>query len=205
MSEQDQNAETRRAFFRIDDQVLLGVRPVDAAEAAELAGQINERMTDRKVPDRFAVTTSFAVNSRAMARLLHGISTDSPDVARYLKMMDQKLNQLARLFVLDEVETGDYPQLEVNISAGGLVFPSRVAFAPESLLEARIVLLPNLTGILTVARVVYCDAAGEAGDLPWRVTIEYLHIRESDRDLLVSHIMLRETEMLRRQRGEGEE
>ena len=205
MSEQDQNTEARREYFRIDDQVLLSVRPVDAAEAGELADQINERIPDRKAPDRFAVTASFAVNSRVMARLLHGISTDSPDVARYLKLMDQKLHQLARLFVLDEVENGDYPQLEVNISAGGLVFPSRVAFPPEALLETRIILLPNLTGILTVARVVYCEAAADPGDFPWRVSVEYLHIRESDRDLLCSHIMLRETELLRRQRGEDEE
>ena len=199
MSARDDSSETRREYFRIDDQVLLKVRPLDATEAAETADHIADR-----VPDRFRVAANFAVNSRAMARTLHGFSSGSPDIARYLKMVDQKLNHLARLFVLEEVEGDDYPRLDVNISAGGLVFPSRREFNQDQLLETRIVLLPNLTGILTVARVIHSDAA-TAGDFPWQVAVEYVHIRESDRDLLCSHIMLRETELLRRQRGEEQE
>ena len=200
VSEQDDSSEARREYFRIDDQVLLKVRAVDATEAAAIADRIADR-----VPDRFTVAANFAVNSRVMARMLHGFSSGSPDIARYLKLMDQKLNHLARLFVLEEVEGGDYPRLAVNISAGGLVFPSQRAFSADELLETRIILLPNLTGILTVARVIHSEAAPTAGDFPWQVAVEYVHIRESDRDLLCSHIMLRETELLRRRRGEDPE
>lgn len=200
MSEEDKNCRSgeRREYFRIDDQVLLNVRPIDTADVPDIVERIHDR-----VPDRFTVAANFAVNSRAMSRLLHGFSSNSPDAARYMKLMDQKLNHLARLFVLEEVENNDYPRLNVNLSAGGLVFPSRREFLKDQLLETRMVLYPNMTGILTVATVVYCERlATLPGDFPWQVAVEYVHIRESDRDLLCSHIISRETELLRRQREE---
>jgi hypothetical protein len=196
--DKNRTADQRREYFRIDDRVLLNLRPIAAAEVAA----VHERILER-VPDRFTVAANFAVNSRATARLLHGLSSSSPDAARYMKLMDQKLNQLARLFVLDEVERGGYPLLEVNLSAGGLVFPSPKEHAVDDLLETRMVLYPEMLGILTVSQVVYCERLAQPpGGDPWQVAVEYLHIREADRDLLVSHIMARETELLRRQRGE---
>lgn len=199
MSEDEDIQETgeRREYFRIGDQVLLKVRPVDASEVDAIV----ERITDR-VPDRFTVAANFAVNSRATARLLHGVATDSPDAARYMKALDAKLNHLARLFVLEEVEAGGFPRLDVTLSAGGVIFPAAREFVPGDLLEIRLVLHPNMTGILTVSEVVRCERPDDGpADRPWRVAVEYVHIRESDRDLLVSHIMSRETELLRRQRG----
>lgn len=191
-------SQERREYFRIEDQVLLNVRAVDAEQAAG----VRERIDDR-VPDRFTVAANFAVNSRAMTRLLHGLTSQSPDVARFMRLMDNKVNHLARLFVLEEVESGQYPKLGVNLSAGGLVFPSQREFTAGDELETRMVLYPSMTGILTLARVVHCDRlANQPGELPWQVAVEYIHIRESDRDLLCSHIINRETEILRKQRGE---
>lgn len=195
----DSRDQERREYFRIPDEVLLQVRPLAEADVPAVV----ERITDR-IPDRFTVAANFAVNSRAMARLLHNISADSTDAARYMKHLDQKLNHLARLFVLEEVEQGEYPRLDVSLSAGGLIFPSSRTFAPGELLELRMVLYPAMTGILTVARVVHCESHEAAADgWHWQVAVEYAHIRESDRDLLCSHIIARETELLRRQRGES--
>lgn len=200
MSNQDHNTpeDDRREYFRIDDQVLLKLLPIDESHVADIAERIHGR-----VPDRFTVAANFAVNSRAMARLLHGFSSSSPDAARYMKLMDQKLNQLARLFVIEEVESDDYPLLNINLSAGGLVVPAHQEFSKDQLLETRMVLYPSMTGILTISRVIYCERlATQPGDVPWQVAMEFVQIRESDRDLLCSHIMNRQTELLRSQRGE---
>ena len=190
----------RREYFRIPDEVLLKVRPLAPDAVPAVVEQITER-----VPDRFTVAANFTVNSRAMARVLHTIAGETPDAARYMKQLDQKLNHLARLFVQEEVEQGAYSRLEVCLSAGGLVFPSAAAYAMDDLLEMRMVLYPQMIGVLTVARVVHCDPLEKpAEDRGWQVAVEYVHIREADRDLLVSHIIARETELLRKQRGETE-
>lgn len=188
----------RREYFRIDDEVLLKIRLIHDADIVSIAERINDRM-----PDRFTVAANFAVSSRQMSRVLHGFASETPEVGRYLKMVDQKLNHLARLFVLEEAERGGFIPLRVNLSAGGLVFPSTTEYPVGSLLEMSMVLHPSTTGILSMSKVVYCERQVEtSGTLPWQIAVEYSHIREVDRDLLVSHIMNRETEMLRRQREE---
>jgi len=195
-----QSAE-RREYFRIDDEVQLKVRPIGEADVAAIDARINDKM-----PDRFTVAANFAVSSRQMSRVLHSFAADTPDVGRYLKMVDQKLNHLARLFVLEESARGDFLPMHVNLSAGGLVFPSPVEHVPGTLLEISMVLHPSITGILSMSKVVYCERLVEAArGYPWQIAVEYSHIREADRDLLVSHIINRETELLRRQRDEDSE
>lgn len=205
MSEQQTRPteEERREYFRIEDQVLLEHRPISEAELEPL----RLRLADR-IPDRFTVAANFATNSRTMNRILHGFSTRSPELARYLRMMDQKLNQLARLFVMEEMGLTVESALRVNLSAGGMVSPARSEIAPGTLLELRFALLPEMIGVLAAARVVYCERAATGHpDHPWQVAVEYECIRETDRDLLCAHIMSRETELLRQQREQegGEE
>lgn len=188
-------SEERREYFRLDDEVMLDYCRIDA-EQAEV---IRERITDR-VADRFTVAATFATNSRTMSRILSGFSAGQPDLARYLKLMDQKLNHLARLFVMEEMNATAHDVTRVNLSAGGMVLPSATEFAPGDLLQLRFALLPSMTGILTVSRVVYCERSGLSNGLPWQVAVEYEHIRETDRDLICSHIIGREAEILRERR-----
>jgi hypothetical protein len=200
MEHESIKSEDRREYFRLDDDVLLDYARIDEAQLAGL----RERIFDRVV-DRFTVAATFATSSRTMARILSSFSANQPDLARYLKQMDQKLNQLARLFVIEEMNAGEHAVTRVNLSAGGLVFPSATEFSPDDLLELRLALLPAMTGILTVVRVVYCERSAHGNGLPWQVAVEYEYIRESDRDLIASHIMAREAEQLRERREQEQE
>jgi len=195
-NDKDEKCGERREYFRIEDRVVLDCEPI----GEEGMSLLRERL-DGRVPDRFSVAASFATHSRAMNHLLNGFSGRSAELDRYLRMMDQKLNQLARLFIIEEMDMANRPVLDVNLSAGGLVFPSSDFYDPGQLLQLRLVLLPELLGILVGARVVYCDkAVPGSAEYPWQVAVEYDCIRESDRDLLCSHIMARQTEQRRQQR-----
>lgn len=190
----------RREFYRIDDFVLLEHRPVGETDVL----RIRETLADR-VPDRFTVAANFESGSRAMAHLLGGFSNRSPELARCLRQIDQKLNHLARLFVLEQVAPDSREPVRVNLSAGGLVFPSARQYGQDERLEVRLILLPEALGILAVGRVVHCKRIDvDIGNRPWQVAVAFEHIRESDRDLICSHIMQRDAEM-RRERREAEE
>ncbi|BAZ94989.1 hypothetical protein TspCOW1_32000 [Thiohalobacter sp. COW1] len=193
-------SDDRREYFRLDDEVLLDYARVDETQIAAL----RERIFDRIV-DRFTVAATFATSSRTMSRILSSFSAGQPDLARYLKMMDQKLNQLARLFVIEEMNAGEHSVTQVNLSAGGLVFPSTTEFSPDDMLQLRLALLPAMTGILAIVRVIYCERSAQGNGLPWQVAVEYEYIRESDRDLIASHIMAREAERLRERREQEQE
>jgi hypothetical protein len=65
------------------------------------------------------------------------------------------------------------------------------------------VLFPSLVGILTISRVIQCERVQDGiPELPWQLGVAYEDLRETDRELLVRHIMSKETEQLRSQRGD---
>ena len=189
-------SDERREYFRIDDEVTLEMRVISEVEMEEVLSRISD-----EVPDRFTTAASFASTSRQMRGLLHNLSQSSPDLSLCLQTLDKKLNLLAQLLVAESIDDSGKGMRQVSLSAGGLAFNHDQELRVGDLLETRLVLFPSLTGVLTVSRVVQCERSKEPlGGMTWRVAVEYQFIRESDRDLLVKHILDRQTEQLRARR-----
>ena len=192
-------SEERREYFRIDDEVALDYRLISPSEAELLREKIKSR-----VVDRFTVASSFTATSRQMTHVIHKVQNQSPELARCLQAIDQKLNMIAQLFVSEEMDLHEQSTREVNLSAGGISFRSQQKIRIDSLLELRMVLFPSLVGILTVSRAVQCERVNDANlKFPWQISVVYEHLRESDRELLVRHIMSKETQQLRSRRSEN--
>lgn len=194
-------SDERREYFRIADEIALDYRPVKEQEVEQLM----ERMQSRLV-DRFTAASSFAATTRQMAHVIHKVQTDSPELARCLQAIDQKLNMIAQLFVSEEMGLEDQPTRQVTLSAGGVAFHAQHELPAGSLLELRMVLFPSMVGILTISRVIHCERShDDDSPFPWQVAVEYEHLRETDRELLVRHIMAKETEQLRALRSENDD
>lgn len=192
-------SDERREYFRVEDQVTLEYRVITEAEMECVLMRIRD-----EVPDRFTVAASFAGTSRQMKHLLQNLSSQSPDLALCLQALDKKMNLLAQLLVAETMNQEGTCLREVSLSAGGLAFNAERELRSGELLETRMVLFPSVTGILAVAQVVSCERRGDVnGGMPWRVAVEYQSIRESDRDLLVKHLLGRQTELLRARREGG--
>ena len=189
-------SDERREYFRIDDEVVLEYRAIRDEDVEPLVERIQAG-----VPDRFTAASSFAATSRQMSQVIHKVQNQSPELARCLRTIDQKLNILAQLFVTEEIQIEQHPAQEVNLSAGGLAFRSQEAIAEGTLLEMRMVLFPSLIGILNVSRVLHCERLSDGdAQFPWQIAVAYEHLRESDRELLVRHIMTKETQRMRAER-----
>ncbi|HHH44823.1 MAG TPA: PilZ domain-containing protein [Gammaproteobacteria bacterium] len=190
-------SDERREYFRIEDEIALDYRLIDRDEAGRLQEKIQSR-----VVDRFTAASSFAATTRQMTHVMHKVQSDSPELARCLQMLDQKLNMIAQLFVSEEMGLNEQPSREVNLSAGGVAFRARHEIDVDSLLELRMVLFPSLVGILTVSRVIHCERINDDNrHFPWQIAVVYEHLRESDREHLVRHIMAKETQQLREERS----
>jgi hypothetical protein len=193
-------SDERREYFRIADEIALDYRLIKEQEV----DQLMERMQSRLV-DRFTAASSFAATSRQMAHVIHKVQTDTPELARCLQALDQKLNMIAQLFVSEEMGLEEQPTRQVNLSAGGVAFSAQHEIPIDSLLELRMVLFPSMVGILTISRVVQCVRCNDDNkQFPWQIAVEYEHLRETDRELLVRHIMSKETEQLRALRSEND-
>jgi hypothetical protein len=70
-------------------------------------------------------------------------------------------------------------------------------------------LFPSFTGLMIYGSVVDCrdaSAADGVGDFRHLVRVEFTHIREQDRELLIRHLLRRQRSQLRSERAaEGDE
>jgi len=183
----------RREYFRITDDVTLSARKIVNEDDMEM---LRGRLCDA-IPDRFMLAASFTSQSADMQRLLHNMPGKSHDLTAYLAKLDNKLNRLAQHMVLDSMHVEERPLEAVNLSAGGVAFHDDESFSVEDMLEIRLVLYPDLVGILAIARVVGCEPVNSGG---FQVAVEFNEMRERDRDLLVKHAIHRDTLLRRKER-----
>jgi hypothetical protein len=183
----------RRRFYRIDDSVALTYRLVPEDDLQDILEGFEDGL-----PNRFTLHANFVATSHQMRKLLEQISDEAPHVGAYLEALNRKLDLLAKLIAVQSTEVPDRPTRRVNLSAGGMAFHAPDPLPRESTLEIKLVLFPSYIGILTYATVVDChrDESAQA-DFPYRVGVDFTHIREPDREVLVRHVLRKQAAWLR--------
>jgi hypothetical protein len=190
----DKTDDERREFFRIDDSIRVNYAVIDLES---VPGDIEERVRN----DRFSVMTRLQEISQHLSASLHRIEQREPDVADYLKALDEKINLLGQSFLAEEKDLLGQPSRRVNLSAGGLAMDVADELAVGDRVEIKLLLLPSYTGVLAYGEVVGIEAAQQPEEgYPYHARINFTHIRGSDQDALIRHIMRRQGEMLRQRR-----
>jgi hypothetical protein len=198
--ELDKAKDERREFFRIDDSIQVSYRVIDPQELPTSLD--NQRMLN----DRFTVMTRLQTISQHLSAPLHRIEQRDPDVADYLRALDEKINLLGQSFLSEEREILGQPSLSVNLSAGGLAMDVAQPLTLGDLVEIKLLLLPSYTGVIAYGEVVGVESSTEGNsDYPHHVRINFTLIRASDQDALIRHIMRRQGEMLRERRLQKEQ
>ena len=194
--------DKERSYFRIDDRAKLTYRLVSEAELPELIERLKTG-----AGSNFTVMSSFTSMSQQMLVQLRRIEGASPDVAACIKILDRKLNILGRAFLLQEENVSNQPSKAINISAGGIAFNSAESYEKGTVLELKMLLLPDMTGMVIYGEVVGCTKDEEADDVdePYILRLFFSGIREPDRDLLIRHVLKRQGEWLRKRRKENED
>lgn len=197
----DSNDERRR-YFRIEDSVRLSLREVEEEELDQRLEKLEDRMIDS-----FSLMTGLNSIGQQVSASLRRIETKDPDIADYLKALDKKLDLICKALLAEETHMMETPARAVNLSAGGMAVYGRDAMRPGKVLEIKMLLLPSYTGILTYGTLVDCvKMEGEEADpeFPYRLRIDFSFMRDTDRDALIRHVLLKQAEWLRRRREERE-
>jgi hypothetical protein len=196
---QSQNRDERREFFRIDDSIKISFR---------LLGPESMQPPDQSLQsggeDSLTIITRLQAISRQMSASLRRIEQRDADVADYLRALDEKITLLAQSFLADESSLTEQPSRSVNLGAGGLAMDSAEPLAMGSRIQIRLLLLPSYIGVVAFGEVVGVEQTTEDPDLPYRLHINFTHIPEHGRDALIRHILRRQADRLRRQRGRVE-
>lgn len=190
----------RRNYFRIDDTVRLSVRRVPPEELESRFEQL-----DHDLVGNFTVMSSLAAITAQMTMGLRRIENRDPDLAAYLRAIDQKIEVIGRAFITQEPEFHAEHAVPANLSAGGMCVGVDEAYEPGATLEIRMLLFPSFTGLMVYGTVIDSDPAREDDEsqrFNYLTRIEFTHIRESDRELLIRHLLRRQSLQLRAQHEE---
>ncbi|PLY14288.1 MAG: hypothetical protein C0631_11560 [Sedimenticola sp.] len=197
---QTQNTTDRRRYFRIEDSVNLSYQVIRAEELPERLARL-----ESELDSDFTVMSSLAAVSQQMSGILHKIEASQPDIASYLKALDKKVDILGRALLIQNSDISEHATNQVNLSASGVAFQAAEALVEGTLLELRLLLFPSFTGIMTFAEVIGCQPlAQRENDFSHSIRVNFTHLRESDRDVIIGHVIRKQGDLLRQQREERE-
>jgi hypothetical protein len=179
-------ADERRDYYRINDTVGLRVEPTTQEQIPAM-----EDFTEQSA-DEFRLINHLSRIDLENSTLLHNIQDTNPDIARYLKLINIKIEAIAKQIVAmgltDEVKPTD-----ITLSAGGISYRSNIPFDKGDLVKLQMILYPSNAVINAYARAVRSQPQGDVFDNAF----EYILITESDRDTLVRHVLQLQSNSLR--------
>ncbi|HEC12042.1 MAG TPA: PilZ domain-containing protein [Acidiferrobacteraceae bacterium] len=195
-----QSAADRRNFFRVNDNVMLRYRRLSPDEDEEAAS--DQAYKQQQEIDQFVLAARFSSTTQEMRPLLSTIENRSPEVAKYLWAIDKKLNQMAQIFMMQELQHGGNHIRDVSLGAGGIAFTLDELLPAGAPLEIRLVLVSSMVGVKAQGKVVRSEQEINSEHRYW-VAVEFTDIREQDRDLLVRHMLGRQLQE-RREKKQAE-
>lgn len=190
--------DDRREYFRVNDSVRLHIRKVPKEHLEDLLERLEQNITEN-----FTVMTSLAAINSEMAVSMRRIENNDPDVAAYLKALDRKIDVLGKAYIASESDLIAEQAHAINLSAGGMSMLVNESYLPGDPVEIKMLLFPSFTGVLTYGTVIDCSPAEMQPDQPaadygHHIRIEFTHLREQDRDILIRHVLRCQSTELRR-------
>lgn len=179
--------QERRRFFRLDDDIRLRYQPVTQEQMDTPAASL--------FPS-YDLRSMLANHDTHIEHLLSELRVKEPLVAELVVQLNQKYQCLADQVIADKVAvTGEtHPVVTVNISACGLSFIAAESLAVDAYLHIDMILLPGNQRVTCYARVVACEALAPAG---YRWRLDFYRLRSVEQELLIQHLVKRQTQLMR--------
>ncbi len=168
----------RRRFFRIDDTVSIKTQKIPPHQ---LDDRLNNFWTNQH---EFSLRNEFNHELDQHAADLLAIKKQHPAIARYLKVLQKQVDLLSEKILPDDTLNGSVER-HVNMSAQGISFLSTEAIAEGEVVEISLQLLPKKQRIVVFAKVIRCE---KADNFQYKLTVDFEHIHEADREILIHHI-----------------
>ena len=189
-------ANNRRRFCRIDDEVILQYQ-----ELSDRGGR-GRRNPREQGATAFLACSRLAEYRQQMGPAFRKVRDESPATANLLSLLDKKIDLVASFLLLEDIDSiSDALRSRVQLSASGIVFRTNREYRNNTLFLLRFILLPTFVGIITEGRVVRSTRfLREVDGCLYATTVEFLNMKESTRDLIAKHVMEHQTEHMRREK-----
>ena len=182
----------RRRFFRIDDSLGVYFQTLGPEQAKAFAAEV------RGGSDGVDYLSHF---DNRIQTLLDASKIQSPVVAELVDLVNKKLNLVIQQLDIDaeSLQRVAYSLRQVNISACGMAFFHEEPLDAEQFLELDLVLHPSELVIKLLAQVVSCDIAADE-EPSYYIRLNFEMIKAADQELLIQHIVKRQSSQLKMDR-----
>ena len=188
------SGQERRRAFRVDDEVHLDFQLLD--EETEEGPLAHDALQTCRA---LMQLRELSVQS---GHLLANIRKQHSEIAQFLALLDKKIDAVAQ--IAGALSFGDQiqPNAKINLSASGMAFTHHSAIPVPQRLAIRLVLFPNMLCIQPRGRVVYCREQPQASSQHrYRIGVEFEPLAEQEQDMLIRHLLERQSAERRRERG----
>ena len=178
----------RRRYFRIEDQVAMSVQPL-------ADGNIDARLKDFwENQHAFSIRNNYNFQIEQHIADFNKIENRMPELARYLSVLEKQIDRITGSLIDDGFDQS-LAEKRASLSAQGLAWHDRLAVSADTLVELNLKLLPSGFRLVIIARVVKVDSDSDHVDGS-RISLDFEHIHEADREILIKHIHAKQMESL---------
>ncbi len=174
----DVTSSDRREFFRVEDRALLRYCTVSAEAAA--ATPAESHFDDS---DLFWLMRELRNIDRENHNVLRTIAEQSRDLGLYLRSINHKIELIANALLARNPDHEDITAQEISLSEGGFSFLVEPRLDIGSTLALELTLLPAQIGICCYGEVI-----ANRDEPPQRSVVQFVHLRDADRQLIARHI-----------------
>lgn len=187
--------EEKRRYFRVNDTIHLLHRVIDV-------NHIERSHVSNDVLANYSLAAALDVLNQEAAALAPRLERRDPEILEYLKIIDGKINLLSQAIIGQDKEFSEHDKRQVELSACGLAFSNDESIPVGALLELRMLLTSCLAVIVAYGRVVQCkDIRNDNPDHPYEICAEYINLNDTDRELLIKHVVKKQMQQLRDNRA----
>ena len=181
-----------RRFFRVADEISMIFKQVDAEYIKNNFSDVAEHL------EGGSLGAELELLNQECLLVLGRIERLSADLAEYLKIIDHKISLIAQALIKESNTLAKKPLRHVNLSASGLECESSMAHNKGELLEIELLLPSSFAAIICYGHIVYCrDSTLEHKNHPFLIGMEFTHIREKDREIIIKHVVKRQMQQIR--------
>lgn len=179
-SQMHDEIQEKRSFFRVDQELVLDYKVVDAYTAENETAE--EQFDDPMPMHLFSKMNQL---DRQAHQLFQVITKDNKNVADYLKIINKKISLLSQEIIASYSPT-KMATTKVNISEAGMGFIAEKPIYKGSHIALRMVFLPDYSGLSCFSEVVRCESM--KGELH-HIAVKFQALNESDQQILSKQIM----------------
>jgi hypothetical protein len=188
--------EEKREYIRIRDKAVVLFKNISSVPDEGAPFPL-------PLPVHFKLLNEIVSSEGDTANLLHAVESDSSATAKYFKLVNGKIDALAKLIVESHPDAKNYKEQTISISETGVDFYHIKQLNQDDILALNLVFMPHYLSFEIYARVVSAlelkDDSIDIGSI-YRYGLEFIRTSDNDRDRIARRIFHKQLEERRRQR-----